>query len=235
MKKAAILAAGEGLRLKEINSFKPIVKINGMPLLELTLKNLSFYKFKTIAVIFNEQQKGMDLSILPGLKKLEIDYFFKSTESSMHSLYEVSKRLNLSKGEHLFVSMVDSIVMPIDAQRFHLFCNELLSDESAILVTSFIEDEKPLTLKTNNHGRITEFQCPVGEGVLITSGVYCFSHNVLPLLSEMIATGQTQMRNFLTELVKQNHIIKSYHVTKTLDIDRPRDIKSAELFLLENN
>lgn len=235
MKKAAILAAGEGSRMKEINSFKSIVKINGTPILELTLKNLFSHDFNQVCIIFNETHQSLDLSSLPSLKNKEIDYFFRSTPSSMHSLYEVGLRLELdaSKNEHFFVSMVDSIISPQDARHFHQFCQSIKEDESAILVTSFIEDEKPLTLKIDQEGTITEFQCAISEGVLITSGVYYFSSQVLPLLEKMIQEGHSKMRNFLTELVLQHHKIKVYQVAKTLDIDRPEDIQSAQTFLQE--
>lgn len=237
MKKAAILAAGEGSRMKDINSFKSIVKINGTPLLELTLKNLFFEDFNQVCIIFNETHQALDLSSLPSLKNKEIDYFFRSTPSSMHSLYEVGLRLGLdaSKKEHLFVSMVDSIISPQDARHFHQFCQSIKDDESAILVTSFIEDEKPLTLKIDQEGSITEFQCAINKGVLITSGVYYFSATVLPLLEKMISEGHSKMRNFLTELVHQHHTIKVFQVAKTLDIDRPEDIQSAQSFLQDHS
>ena len=230
MEKAAILAAGEGSRIKSITPFKPIVKINGMPLLELTLKNLHFQNFKQVSIIFNDAERDMDLSLLPGLLSPNINYFYKSTPSSMHSLYEVGLKLELKRGDHVFVSMVDSIVLPIDAQKFQEFCLALENDESAILVTSFIEDEKPLTVRINERGYITEFQCPMEEGVLITSGVYYFSENVFPLVVEMIEAGQNKMRNFLTELIKRNYKIKVYKSVKTLDIDRPEDIIGIRLF-----
>jgi NDP-sugar pyrophosphorylase family protein len=231
MKKAGILAAGEGLRLKTIALYKPMVKVCDVPLLELTLKNLHFKYFDKICLIFNDEESKMDLVQFPTLKKLHIDYFYMSTPSSMHSLFEVSKRLKVEPNEHFFISMVDSIIRPIDAERFHHFCMTLKTDESAIIVTSFIEDEKPLTLKINAEGYVTEFQNPVTDNVLITSGVYYFSGLVLPLLAKEISEGKTKMRNFLTELVKNGHKIKAFHIDKTLDIDRPEDIKSAENFL----
>lgn len=233
MKKAGILAAGNGTRLKAISPYKPIVKINGTTLLELTLNNLCFNKFDQIEIIFNEEEKNMDLTEFPSLKTEKIKHFHKTTISSMHSLYEISLRLNLKVGEHFFVSMVDSIVSPIDAENFHFFCKNIKSDESAILTTSFVEDEKPLTLMANSEGYVTEFQVPIDNEVMITSGVYYFSEQILPILYEMIENNQTKMRNFLTELVKRNQKIKVYKVNKTLDIDRPEDIKSAEHFLKE--
>ena len=233
MQKAAILAAGKGIRVKSLYPFKPIVKINGTPLIELTLLNLDFKNYNDITIIFNDDQKKMDLTLLPSLEKLNIHYFFQSTISSMHSLYEVIKRVNLKKGEHLFVSMVDSIVTPYDAKNFQEFCKTLTNDESGILVTSFIEDENPLTLRLDNEGNVLEFQCPNDEQALITSGVYYFSENITPVLEKMIESGQMKMRNFLSELVNKKYKIKAFTVKKTLDVDRPDDIISAELFLKE--
>ena len=231
MKKAAILAAGEGSRLKSITSYKPLANINGTPLLELTLQNLHFHDFSSTHIIFNGKEKSMDFKKLPSLMQRHIHYFFKSTPSSMHSLYEVSKKLNLKTGEHFFVSMVDSIVSPLDSKRFLGFCSTLMPNESAILVTKYIDDEKPLTLKADAEGFVQSFQCPMESDTLVTSGVYYFSANILPVLEEMIRAGQSKMRNFLSSLIEKDYRINIFEVQKTLDIDRPEDIVSASEFL----
>lgn len=233
MKKAAILAAGEGTRLREVSRYKPIVKIYGSTLFELTYKNLQFQNFKQVIIIFNDDERKMNLVQLPSLNDKNVNYFFKSTLSSMHSLHEVSIKLDLQEKEHFFVSMVDSIIKATDAKNFHVFCQSLEDDESAIIATSYIEDENPLTLKTDNLGYVTEFQCSIGDDTYVTSGIYYFSEKIRPILLEMINSGQTKMRNFLTELVKRKHKIKVFQVIKTLDIDRPQDIKDAEDFLQE--
>ena len=234
MRKAAILAAGDGTRIKSISPFKPIVKIYGTTLLDLTFNNLHFKNFEKTVIIFNDDEKLMDRNLLPILNSKKIDFFFKTTPSSMHSLYEVSKRLNINKNEHFFVSMVDSIVLPTEGLEFQDFCKTLKHHESGILATSYIDDEKPLTLKKDNDGYITEFQCKQEEGTLITSGVYYFSSNVIPLLEELINDGQSKMRNFLSELVKRNYQLKVHVLMKSLDIDRPEDILRAERFLKED-
>lgn len=235
MKKAAILAAGNGSRLKELNSFKPIIKINGTPLLELTFQNLHFSEFSRVSIIFNEEQTHMDLSELPLLKNSSVHYFYKSTISSMHSLHAVGVHLEVKPDEHFMVSMVDSLVDTNEAKNFLNFCYKLKINESAIMATSYIEDENPLTLKLNGLGAVAKFQCPLNEADLITSGVYYFSGDVLPLVLEMIEQGQTKMRNFLSELVNRGHCVKVFKVTKSIDIDRPEDIESAKTFLEGNN
>lgn len=235
MKKAALLAAGEGLRLKKINPFKPIVKINGTPLLEITYKNLHLDQFPLVCIIFNKAHRFMDLSKIDFLSNPGVNYFFKSTKSSMHSLFEVAQKLKIEKGEHLFCSMVDSIVLPEDAERFHHFTEGIGPGESGILATPYIEDENPLTLNIDSENRVLNFQSPLTDGVLVTSGVYYFSSDVFPLLEKMINEGQIKMRTFLTELVKHNHTIKVFVVEKTMDVDRPEDLESARQFLQENS
>jgi NDP-sugar pyrophosphorylase family protein len=231
MEKAAILAAGEGSRLKQISPYKPIVKIYGNALLEIVIKNLQMKNFKEVQIIFNDDEINMDLKVLPSLKYKNIKYFYKSTSSSMHSLNEVIKKIHLKKNEHLFVSMVDSIVLPKDITNFFHFCKSIKSNESAIIATGYIDDENPLTLKLDNDNYVSEFQCGVEDNVYITSGVYYFSGEIIPILSDSINSGQTKMRNFLTDLISQNHKIKVFLIDKTIDIDRPCDIKEAENFL----
>lgn len=235
MIKAGILAAGSGTRLKSISDFKPITKIYGTTLIDLTYLNLQFEYFHTVKIIFNDEQIKMDKSIIKCLKNSNTTYFHKTTKSSMHSLLEISNQLDLKKQEHFYISMVDSIVKKEDAKSFIDFCNKLNNDESAILVTEYIDDESPLTLKVNTLGEITAFQCDLADDVLITSGVYCFSEGTIILLKKMVLEGHTKMRNFLSQLLEENYKIKVFKVKKTLDIDRPEDIKNAELFLSESN
>ena len=231
IKKAAILAAGEGARLKSIIRFKPIVKINGRPLLEIMLSNLAQIKVHETCVIFNEDEKEMDLAELPSLHLPNINYFFKTTSSSLHSLLEVNLKLKISEQEHYLISMVDSIILPGEICEFYHFCQSLKADESAIIATNFIDDESPLTLEINEQDYITEFQSPVTEATLITSGFYCFSGNLTHLLEELILANKSKMRNFLAEAIKRGFKIKVFKSKKTLDVDRPEDIETAANFL----
>lgn len=231
MKKAIILAAGEGSRLKSLTPFKPLLLINNTPLLEITMSNLQIHTFSSTHIIFNSKEKSMDFNKLPSLAKKNVHYFFKDTISSLHSLQQAIRKIKLESNEHIFVSMVDSIVSPNDAKNFIQFCHSLNSDESAILVTRHIDDEKPLTLKVGDNGHVSCFQCATDDETLVTSGVYCFSSSIIPHLENMINNGQEKMRNFLSILLEVGHPIRVFEVEKTLDIDRPEDLKSALSFI----
>ena len=234
--KIGILAAGKGSRLKDIASYKPLVPVAGVPLLERTMAALSKAfansgSKEDIVIIFNEDELQMDFSLLPSLQPENVRYFFKSTPSSMHSLYEVMKRAEVKPGQHLFVTMVDSIICPDDFRAYVETCEKLPAGHSSVLITSFVEDEKPLTVGLGKDGTVEAFQVVMETGVPVTSGVYCFSAEVWPHLADCVARGEMKMRNFLKSLVDHGHIITTFQVDKTLDVDRPEDIKAAEDFL----
>lgn len=98
------------------------------------------------------------------------------------------------------------------------------------MVTPHIEDESPLTVQVSANGIVEAFHVPLTSDSLVTSGVYYFSADVLFFLNKAINSGKTKMRNFLSDLVEAGHIIKIFKVQKSLDIDRPEDIISAEKF-----
>jgi len=229
--KAGILAAGDGSRLQRISPFKPLVKVGDKALFERAIAYLSPANPEKIFVIFNDKERDMDFSQLPSLQSVQVSHFFKSTLSSMHSLYEVMKKAEMTQGEHLFVMMVDSIIRPEDFALYMDHCKKLPASQSSVLITNFVEDEKPLTVRRHEDGTVEAFQVPAADGVPITSGVYCFSADIVPLLEDCVARHEKKMRNFLKSLVAQGHVINTFLVDKTLDVDRPEDIESAEEFL----
>lgn len=226
-----ILAAGEGSRLQAVAPFKPLIKVGGVPLIERTLKMVGEASPERIMIIFNELEKSIDFSTLPMTQKSNTDYFFQTTPSSLHSLYEVMKRSNVSEDDHIIFSMVDSILKQDDFNNFYKYCSQLARGEHAVLTTTFIEDEKPLTLQLGEGDKIEAFQTPLEESTLITSGMYCFSGQALYLMKKCVDDGVMKMRNFLTLLVTEGETVRSFEIEKSLDIDRPEDIKSAEKFL----
>ena len=232
--KMGILAAGEGSRLQSMAPFKPLVEICGAPLLERTLEMLSKGKPSQIKIIFNEMEKEMDMMMFPSLKSEYITYFFKTTPSSLHSLFEVLSLSDLEDRDLILISMVDTIIKKDDFLKFVHFCKNLGEGEHAVLTTTYIDDENPLTLQTDSGNKVIAFQTPKESSTVITSGMYCFSKEALDVASECIDKGMVKTRNFLTSLVEQGHIVRSFCVEKTLDIDRPEDVNSAEIFLGED-
>lgn len=100
--KYAIIAAGEGSRLaaEGITAFKPLVKVNGERLIDRLIRIFIQNDAEEIVVICNDmttlvashlvelQRDGLEGRPIP------LRFVVKSTPSSMHSFFEISKYLS---------------------------------------------------------------------------------------------------------------------------------------------
>ena len=112
--KYAIIAAGEGSRLaaEGIEEPKPLVKVNGKPLIDRLIKIFMDDGAEEIVVICNDITTLVSRHLLgiqqDGLKgrPVPLRFVVKTTPSSMHSFWEISKYL----GDGPFVlTTVDTI------------------------------------------------------------------------------------------------------------------------------
>lgn len=227
----AILAGGEGQRIQAVSVCKPLAEVHGEAMIARLLRQMKALGIGPIWVALRSQNKAAEKA-LAMVKVPHVHCFFVETPSSMHTLWEVSQRVVLTSNEHLFVSMVDTIIREEDLKNYVKFCTSLKPNESAILVTPFIDDEKPLFVSIDDSGAVVDIGSQ--RGSLVTSGMYCLSHQVFSHLEYCINVGLHRMRNFLSYLNKNGHTLKAFTVPKTVDIDRPKDITVAENFLGEN-
>lgn len=233
LKTCGILAAGLGTRIKSLSDFKPLLKIKNTTLLERLMKSMNKCGLTSTLVNFNTGALQVSQFIEPIISSNNGKSFYKDTESSMHTLYEVmNKWIVISKSEesHIFVTMVDTILREGDLENYVNHCKNLKENECSVLLTKYIEDEKPLVVKVVGD-KVLSFGGSVEESSLITSGMYCLSKNIFPVLDDEIHNGTKHMRNFLSKIVEKNFDVKYFVVEKTLDVDRPEDVNSAESFL----
>lgn len=125
--------------------------------------------------------------------------------------------------------MVDTILKPEDLKNFLGFCRSLDPGDCAVLVTPFVDDEKPLWVQVNAKGFVERFDS--AQGQFVTSGMYFLAPRALERAAPMIAQGTHKMRNFLSKLVEDGIPIKTFVVAKTIDVDHPSDLNQAEEFL----
>ncbi|MBF0360870.1 MAG: NTP transferase domain-containing protein [Oligoflexia bacterium] len=242
---AAILSGGESTRLQQVTRFKALAQIAGESLINRLVKELLALGIERIVVALNFNMQSLDFENderLAVFKLPQVSRIFVSTPSSMHTLYQIYKYLyaNYSSASsaspqdfsHLFVSMVDTIVRSDELKGFYRSACELLTPEqSMILTTKYIDDEKPLTVDVDGQF-VSAFAIPVESATLVTSGLYCFSSSVVyPLLETSINSGQEKLRNFLAQIIKSNYAIKNYTIDKTIDVDRPEDLVLAQRFI----
>ena len=151
----AIIAAGEGSRLAQegILAPKPLVKIHGEHLIDRLIRIFTMNEAEEIVVICND----LTTEVSEHLRRLQnagelcgnplppLRFVVKTTPSSMHSFYELS-RLLAENDKPFVLTTVDTIFREAEFKDYICAFKQMLAEgEDGLMgVTAFIDDEKPL-------------------------------------------------------------------------------------------
>ncbi|MDR1369547.1 MAG: NTP transferase domain-containing protein [Dysgonamonadaceae bacterium] len=228
----AIIAAGEGSRLVKdgIEQPKPLVRLNGKPLIDRLIDIFLKNDAGSINIIVNEEMEMVQEHLRKKDLKAPLNLIVKSTPSSMHSFFEISRLLG---GGKFCLTTVDTIFRE---DEFSGFIRSFMADEDhdgMMAVTGFIDDEKPLYVAVDDKMEITGFlDGSDGSEKYISGGIYCLSDSALPILDQCMENGIARMRNYQRELIRNGLKLKAYPFGKIVDVDHAGDIEKAEQFLL---
>ena len=172
-----IIAAGDGRRLKEkgILLSKPLVTINGIPLIQRIIDISRNNGASSISCIINETSKDLEVFLKAYNNSHPFNLIVKTTESSLHSLYQLNKFLS----PPFLVSTADTVFLENEFTSFINFGLNVNDTDGIIAVTDFIDDEKPLYADIDENGRIINFE-DVNDGYeFVRGGLYLFIMNIL--------------------------------------------------------
>lgn len=227
----AIIAAGEGSRLAQegVKWPKPLVKLNGVALIDRLIDVFLRNNASSINIIVNEQMT----EVQDHLKALHLPVPFhlliKSTPSSMHSFYELSR---VWQGEEICLTTVDTIFRE---EEFSGYIQAFLQEKTLdglMAVTDYIDDEKPLYVQTTPQLDIVNFlDRSNGECRYISGGIYCLRKPAIGVLEKAIHEGMARMRNYQRQLIANGLHLKAYPFSKIIDVDHAEDIVKAEAFV----
>ncbi len=230
--KFAIIAAGEGSRLAQegVKEPKPLIKLQGIPIIERLVMLFASHSAESINIIINRQQPGT-LHLLQELQgRYPINIVVKDTPSSMHSLHALS---HLLRGGKFCLTTVDTIFKEREFTEY-IKAFETSTLDGLMAVTDYIDDEKPLYVETDAELDITAFaDTPTDCSKYISGGIYGLSDKALDILDRCMADGIGRMRNFQRRLVSDGLKLKAYPFGKIIDIDHADEIAKAEKFLTE--
>ena len=230
--KFAIIAAGEGSRLASegVKEPKPLIKLQGIPIIERLVMLFASQGASSINIIINSQQPDT-LQLLQRLQEqYPINIVVKDTPSSMHSLHALS---HLLRGDKFCLTTVDTIFKENEFEEYIKAFEESQAD-GLMAVTDYIDDEKPLYVDTNEELEITAFaDSPSAASRYISGGIYGLQENALDILDKCMVAGIERMRNFQRSLVGNGLRLKACPFGKIIDIDHARDIAKAEEFLAQ--
>lgn len=228
----AILSAGEGSRLKNeaVETPKPLVKIGNERMIERLLSIFWRQGAERIHVIINRQPATLEyLQTLQAAMGERLHVISKETPSSAHSFYEL---LPFLRGEKFCLTTVDTI---FDPEEFANYINEFTNNQEidgVMAVTSYIDDESPLYVETDDEMNIIGFHDQNnGNCKYASGGIYALNPAALATVEKASKKGISRMRNLQRELLDNGLKLKAYPFSKILDVDHASDIRKAEEFL----
>ncbi len=203
-----ILAAGDGSRLREDGwtMAKPLVPVAGVPLV-------------AHVIIFNAREEDCAEFVRARFSGADIRILVKTTASSLESFREITRML--PPGPAL-VSTVDAWCPRPDFLEFARKAALAPAEETVLAVTPFVSDEKPLWVRLDPAGLVTEIGGASGDAV--TAGMYVFPERVRDLTAPA-ALGR--LREYLAWLVERGETVRGIGIAAVVDVDRESDIALA--------
>lgn len=232
--KYALIAAGQGSRLvsEGVRVPKPLVKVGGMPLLARLFDAFIRNDAESVCIIINEEMQEVREFLHRTSLPIPLEMVVKSTPDSFRSFCELAPYLQ--GAEKFCLTTVDPICVPAEFDAYiHAFVNDDACD-ALMAVTDYIDDERPLYVRTDGQLRVTGYANEAYPGArYVSGGIYCMNRQVLALLPDAIKAGVCRMRGFQQYLVDAGLRVQAYPFSKIIDIDHAEDIRKAELFITE--
>lgn len=231
-----IIAAGEGSRLRQegVPYPKPLVPLQGTPMIERLIGIFIANHATAVSVIVNQQMTDVQafLKALAPRLPVPLNVLVQSTPSSMHSLWELSHAF-FHDDTRFIVTTVDTIFRP-EAFRPYAEALRTLPEgiDGCMAVTPYIDDEKPLYVGYDpSTDIITQYSDTPLPQMTVSGGIYGLTRPCLKVLDRCVASGMSRMRNYQRALVADGLRLRAFDIPKIMDIDHASDIAKAQAFL----
>ena len=186
---------------------------------------------ESISVIINDFMPEVRQYLESISLDMPLNVVVKSTPSSMHSFWELSKVMKPGK---FCLTTVDTIFREEDFARYVAAFEADDKHDGLWAVTPFIEDEKPLYVDVDRRMNIKAFCDQAFDGAkYVSGGVYAMTDKAFPVLDACIDKGISRMRNFQRALIEAGMKLKAFSIDKIIDVDHASDIEVAQNFINE--
>jgi len=221
-----IISAGKGNRLvsEGYGLPKPLVPVNGVPMIERLARIMMRCGADRIAVIVNADNLETAEFLQRLSRELPIDLTVKSTPTPMHSLMELSPYL---VQDRFCVTTVDTV---FSESRFRAMMDEFAHTpyDGLMGVTLFVDDEKPLYVSVDEGMMIQGFLDEKVGCRFVSAGIYALKASALDVLRECVRSGQTRMRYFQRRLLESGFRLKAFDMGQVVDVDHVSDVAKAQ-------
>lgn len=229
MIEAGILAAGEGSRLKfdGIQIPKPLVPVNGIPMIGRLIDLMIETGIGKISVIINQEMPEVYeyLKDLRSIPCCSIQIFPVKTAAPLESLWELVRIMQ--PREKFIVITVDSVFHKTRFSEFVIKFNQWNEKQDALMgVSDNIDDDNPLYVATTSDYTITGFTSnPENHSKYVSAGVYGLTSPTIPILKQCVSKGIKRLREFQQTLLTSGLNLKAYDLGKVIDVDHVGDME----------
>ncbi|KAA6348846.1 hypothetical protein EZS27_003733 [termite gut metagenome] len=233
--KFAVIAAGQGSRLvaEGVGVSKPLLRINGEMMIERLFRIFLENGAESISVITNEEMTDVHRFLKQVKLPVPLNVVIKTTSNSLHSFHELSPFL---QGGKFCLTTVDTIFTEEEFSSYIHAFGEDEANDALMPVTDYVDDEKPLYVKTDSNLHITGFYDEVVPDVhYVSGGIYGLNEKALSLFRHAMLEGLSRMRNFQRLMIISGLQVKAYPFSKIIDVDHESDMRKAEDFIKKNS
>lgn len=218
IKRAIILAGGKGTRLRPFTKVfpKPMMPIGKYPILEIVIKQLTFYGFKHITIAVNNQANLIKAFFGNGSKfNANIDYAIEKKPLGTMGPLKIIK--NLPKN---FLVLNGDVLTDLN---FHKFYADHIKKNNLFTISSHARTEliDYGLLETNKNNTLIKFLEKPRRTYKVSMGVYMLKRDILKYIPVKKHFG---FDNLMLKLLKLKKRVKTkIHKGYWLDIGRPND------------
>lgn len=230
----AIIAAGAGSRLKDagIKLPKPLLPLGKTSMIERLIRLFANQGALRVHVIINNHAEPLKLFLETADLPIPVNVYVQDTLSSLHSLQAL---VNANPSwESCCVTTTDTVFSALDFAAYLQGFESAKDIDAYMGVTTFVDDESPLYVSTDDVLRIKQFtdrQAPTST--YISGGIYGLRKAALAAVGESVDSGNVRMRNYQRYLLESGLQVQAHVFGKIVDVDHVKDREIAEAFLVE--
>ncbi len=222
--KCVILAAGEGVRLRPLTNDipKPMVRVNGKPLLELIINDLPEEVDEVVLVVGYLKDKIMSYF---GYKfgRLKIDYVLQDGKHGTYHALELCKHL-ISDDEKFLMLYADDLHGAENLKN----CSQ--AETCAMLVYEAKDPKRFGVVEVNDKGMIIgiEEKPQNPKTNLVSTGVMLLDRSIFNYPARKHPNGEHYLTDSIAQMIESGHKFQAIRSTFWLPIGYPEDIVRAE-------
>jgi NDP-sugar pyrophosphorylase family protein len=212
---------------------KPLVKIAGETLIERVLKSMSEAGATDVTVIINEDSRAVRDHVAKREWPFPLGWIIETTPTSMHSFLRLVETLAADGNPGPFLlSTVDTVAGAQTYPRFMAEARRLEHASVILALTSPGNDEKPLLVRmAPGDSHVVAIGEAAAPSEYATAGVYAVRPIILREAEAARREGIDALRRFFGRLLDRGYQIAGIPIPRSIDVDHPADIETAEVFL----